>query len=288
MIPLIENENFEISKENFYLEAFWDLPDKMILPMKSYLSLFPRYCEFFHDLPVTIKFSESNEGLHIGLIVHKFDGINHLRKFSKIFKNYIQLILISNPFSILKFKYSEPKNTQQFHKVSMLIEESVRHFNRLVYLEYNFNHLLELPVSKNVFKGNEVDNYQDVSHILMSKDMDKIMKENDELRSELKRYREEVKTIEKDKKSLSIQVNNLINKYIKNQFNKDELIELFRKNSMQKIFQVFYFSEEIELRTEMILLENQYNDYNRSYNAGTIDPQFYYEKITKIKSNYLG
>lgn len=282
LIPIIENKQYSIPY--FQIEASSEIPKELVLPFKSYMFLFPRFCSFFHKENIDIEISESGTKIHFVFTIDQVEGKDKLIKFRKILKQFISILRHQYPIPILK-KLGEPIiDTQTFHKLSQLIEEGIRHFNKLVYLEYQFDTILELPQAK---KKEVASDYHGVVDFLKDQKGQSLKNENKELRNLIQKVESQLKAVENEKKRLSKNIEQIVEKYINNDFSQAELYELFRKNKLQKIFQIFSLNNDNNLKKDVCFIENQYSELNEKFHLGLIESGFYFERLAKIKTAIL-
>lgn len=269
----------------FLLDTKIDIPEKLVLPFKSYMLLFPQFCSFFYKKEVELEIDENNLETYICFNVKNYKNQKDLKDLKKMLKNFVGLLNHQYPLPILE-KIAKPiSDINKYHKISLLIEEGIRHFNKLVYLEYQLDLVSLLPNSS---LGNSKPNdFYEVKNLVKDLEQNQLKEENEKLQKIVESIKEKIKTVEKEKKRLSKNIEELINKYEKNKFSKEEILDLFKKNRLKKVFQIFSMYDDEDIKNQTVLLESQYYDLNQNFHSNYISAGFYYEKFNKLKISLL-
>jgi Effector-associated domain 11 len=260
---------------------------ELLIPIKSYIYHFPKYCSSIEKKIVSISIKENFEELELTFISE--ESISYIET---IFKKYLNLVQSSNLYLSLKKRCKKIDDTEAFHKLCIRLEEEIRHINRVLYLELGLKRILTLPegsINTSIYNKtqiafeNKIQDYADlVRYIETSKENEYLVKENTRLQEELKRIESERKEMLNKLLKIVDEKFGILEKATNNMLDKTQVKGLIVHDKFEEVFDLLNLITHKGIRVEVIILENRWRDNEKRYRLDIENIETYRTEKNKI------
>lgn len=267
-------------------------------PFVGYMSLFKRYCITVKNRKVFFGIKQEESEVIIELGISDECDLKTLRLY---FQEYIQFLSKRESLFEIEKLIEGEVDMEELSHLKMRLLEQINHLLVVFRLEYGLRDFIELSENsilsqvdfeevdriKNTYEV-EIKYYQTFMELVRSQE------ENKTLSIENCKIKEQLIKIEKEK---DILVNDIISeirdkiitaeKMLANKPDREKLQELVGKNRMPEVFSMLKLTNSVELKHDIILLQNKWHELQKGKRLGMLDIQVYLIEQSKITSAIL-
>lgn len=277
-----------------------DIPKDLILPFRSYLSLFPRYCLIIKQFTVDFKITEADQNLKLEFGYNVRGNLN-IKEIEEHFADFLKLLKEKNIYVCLKKRIKDISDNTLFHKFCMRVEEEIRHLNRVIYLEIGLKRILEIPErsSINIQIDDELQEVKDnskrqleeykqlVKYIGTEKENEYLIEENERLKSEIKKVDGERKKLLNEVLRIASSKFQKAEEAINNNIDTLNIKKLIIQNKIDEVFDLLILMTDTEIVNEVVLLARRWSENKYRYTHQLLDGGSYITENQKIVSGIL-
>ncbi len=253
----------------------------LIQAFLGYMTLFKRYCLIVKNRKIYFDINQEEEELIFELGISEDCDLNLSRKYLDEFLGFV--INKDNLLGLSELVEGETDG-EELKILQMRLLEQRKHLLIVIRLEFGLRNIVEFSKGsilseadieeiervKNTYEL-EIRNYETLVKLIKSEEENKhLLKSNITLQHQIKK-------IEAEKDILIKQIVNVVNdkiinaeKVVSGKADKEELEKLVGENKMKEVFSLLKLTGNLELKTEVILLQNQWHELQKISRLGMV------------------